>query len=255
MSPLPPSTGKPVIVLVHGAFADTSSWNGVAAELLADGYPTLAVANPLRGVAHDAEHLRAVVEALDADVVLVGHSYGGMLISSTEISSDRVRALVFVAAFAPDTGESAADLAARFPGSTLGDTLAPVTLADGQTDLYIRHDRYAAQFAADVAPDAAAVMAVTQRPITGSALTEPADAPAWRTTPSWFIYGTEDRNIPVPALRFMAERACAHTIVEIEGGSHAIATAHAAAVADIIRDAATDASVPMHEAHDTRVAS
>jgi pimeloyl-ACP methyl ester carboxylesterase len=235
-------SGKPTIVLVHGAFAESASWDGVVERLLGDGYPAVAVANPLRGVRHDADNLRAVLTAVEGDVVLVGHSYGGMVISNATAGNPNVTALVYVGAFAPDQGESAADLAGRFPGSSLGATLAPVKLPDGGTDLYIQQDRYHAQFAADSAPGRAAVMAVTQRPITEAALNEASGEPAWKSLPSWFLFGSEDLNIPVAAHRFMAERAGSRRTVELAGGSHTVAIPEAAALVDLIREAAAAAS-------------
>ena len=230
--------GKPTIVLVHGAFAESSSWNGVVAALLADGFPVLAVANPLRGVQYDAEYLRSVLTEVDGDVVLVGHSYGGTVITNGATGNNHVKALVYIGGFAPDTGESAADLAGRYEGGTLGETLAAVKLPDGGTDLYIRQDRYHEQFAADSGSDDAALMAVTQRPIVESALNEPSGEPAWKTIPSWFLFGTEDKNIPASAHRFMAERAGSRHTVELAGGSHTVAIPEAAVTVDLIREAA-----------------
>jgi pimeloyl-ACP methyl ester carboxylesterase len=237
------SADKPTVVLVHGAFAESSSWNGVIASLLDDGYPVLAVANPLRGAKSDADYLRSVLAGIDGDVVLVGHSYGGIVISNAGTGNDSVKALVFIGAFAPEAGESAIALSGRFEGSTLGETLAAVKLPAGGTDLYIRQDRYHAQFAADSSPREAAILAVTQRPITESALGEPSGEPAWKTIPSWFLFGTEDKNIPAAAHRFMAERAGSRRTVELQGGSHAVAIPEAAAVVDLIREAATGAAV------------
>lgn len=236
------TSGKPTIVLVHGAFAESASWDGVTARLLADGYPVVAVANPLRGVRHDADYLSTVLTAIDGDVVLVGHSYGGMVISNVAVEGTGVTGLVFVGAFAPVAGESAVDLSGRFPGSSLGETLAPVKLPDGGTDLYIRQGRYHHQFAADSSPEQAAVMAVTQRPITDAALNEASGEPAWRSLPSWFLFGSEDLNIPVAAHRFMAERAGSRRTVELTGGSHTVAIPEAAALVDLIREAAADTS-------------
>src|SRR5687767_4047841 len=162
---------KPTIVLVHGAFADASSWNGVIAILKKDGYSVVAVANPLRSVKSDARYVDDVMAGIKQPVVLVGHSYGGSVIS--EAHSPNVKALVYVAAFAPEAGETAAGLSGKFPGSTLGPTLAaPVPLPDGGKDLYIQQDKFRTQFAADVSELDAKLMAATQRPITEAALNE-----------------------------------------------------------------------------------
>ncbi len=234
-----PVPGKPTIVLVHGAFADSSSWNGVVTALRGDGYPVLALANPLRGVRADAEYLRSTLAGVEGDVVLVGHSYGGMVISNGGTGNPNVKALVFVGAYAPDAGDSAATLSGRFPGSTLAETLAAVKLPGGDTDLYIRQDRYHAQFAADSPADVAAVLAAGQRPITEAALGEASGEPVWKSVPSWFVFGSEDRNIPAAVHRFMAERAGSRRTIELEGGSHTVGIPEAATVADLIREAAT----------------
>ncbi len=244
---VPSSTAQPTVVLVHGAFAESASWSGVISRLLSRGHPVVAVANPLRGVRTDAAYLSSVVDSLDGDVVLVAHSYGGMVTSN--VSSERVRAMVFVGAFAPDVGDSAATLSARFPGSTLAETLQAVPLPDGDTDLYIRQDRYHAQFAADSSAADAAVMAAAQRPITQSALEEPSANAAWRTVPSWFLFGAEDRNIPAAVHRFMAERAGSHRTVELAGGSHTVAIPEAARVVELIEEAVASVAAARTPAH------
>jgi pimeloyl-ACP methyl ester carboxylesterase len=196
---------KPTLVFVHGAFADSSSWNGVIAPLLDLVYPVVAAANPLRCVKGDAASVGSALQAIDGPVVLIGHSYGGMVISN--VNDSKVKGLVFIAAFAPEVGESAAALSGRFPGSSLGPTLSQVALPGGDADLSIQPDKFWAQFAADVPQGDARLMAATQRPITGSALNEPSGDAAWKTLPSWFLFGSLDRNIPAAAQRFMAERA------------------------------------------------
>ncbi|MBM2621045.1 alpha/beta hydrolase [Actinoplanes sp. LDG1-06] len=229
---------KPTIVLVHGAFAESASWNGVIELLRAEGYPAIAVANPLRGVKYDSDYLRATLASVEGDVVLVGHSYGGMLITNAATGNPAVKALVYVGAFAPDQGESAGDLAGKFPGSSLGETLRPVKLPDGSTDLYIQQELYHHQFAADSSAEAAAVLAVTQRPITEAALGEASPGePAWKSIPSWFLFGSDDLNIPVAALRFMAERAGSRRTVELAGGSHTVAIPEAAKLVELIGEA------------------
>lgn len=230
---------KPTIVLVHGAFADSSSWNGVIEILEKDGFPVVAVANPLRGVRSDARYVADVVDGLNTPVVLVGHSYGGAVISSSEIATDNVTALVYVAAFAPDAGETAIGLSAKFPGSTLGSSLAaPVALSGGGNDLYIQQSRFHEQFAADVPASAAAAMAAGQRPITEAALNEAASDPTWKSVPSWFIYGDQDRNIPPRVIEFMAERAKAMKAQVVKGGSHAVMVSNPQAIAEMIELAA-----------------
>ncbi|MDM0001062.1 alpha/beta hydrolase [Variovorax sp. J22P240] len=230
---------RPTIVLVHGAFADSSSWNNVARSLRARSFPVIAVANPLRGVKSDAAYVAALVASVKGPVVLVGHSYGGSVISAAADGKANVKALVFVAAFAPDVGESAVDLSGKFPGSTLGPTLAPpVSLPDGAKDLYILQDKFSSQFAADVPPAAGYLMAVAQRPITESALVEVAPAAAWKTIPSWFIYGDRDKNIPPAALAFMAERAKSKKTVVVNGASHVVMISKPNAVSRLIVAAA-----------------
>jgi pimeloyl-ACP methyl ester carboxylesterase len=217
---------NPLVVLLHGAFAESASWSGVIARLREHDVDTLALANPLRSLVTDAQYLRDSVGDAGRPLVLVGHSYGGMVV--TEAAAEGlgdVAALVYVAAFAPDTGESAVDLAGRFPGSTLADALESTSLVDDVDDLWIRPDAYRAQFAADLPEEAAYVAARTQRPVTDVALNQAllADAPAWRTVPSWFVFGSEDRNIPVAAHRWMAERSAARGVDEVAGASHAVA--------------------------------
>jgi pimeloyl-ACP methyl ester carboxylesterase len=231
---------KPTIVLVHGAFAESSSWNGVIGVLEKDGYDVIAAANPLRSVKSDADAIASVVGSIKTPVVLVGHSYGGSVISEAALGKSNVKALVFVAAFAPDAGETAATLSGKFPGSTLGPAIAdPVPLAGGGKDLYIRKDKFRSQFAADVSASEAKLMAATQRPITDAALNEASTEPAWKTTPSWFVYGDQDRNIPAAAIAWMAERAHAKQSVVVKGASHVVMVSHAQAVAKVIESAAT----------------
>jgi pimeloyl-ACP methyl ester carboxylesterase len=230
-------TDKPTIVLVHGAFADAASWNGVIAILAADGYSVIAVANPLRSIKHDAQYVADIVKSVGSPVVLVGHSYGGAVIS--QVRAPTVKALVYVAAFAPDVGETAAGLSSKFPGSTLGAALAaPVALSGGGKDLYIQQSKFHAQFAADVPVADAVVMAAGQRPVTEAALNEPAGAPAWKSIPSWFIYGEADKNIPAQALAFMAERAKPRQTEAIRGASHVVMVSNPRAVADMVTRAA-----------------
>lgn len=233
------SDAKPTIILVHGAFAGSSSWNGVAADLLRDGYPVIAAAVPLRSLAGDAAYVRSLAASIAGPVVLVGHSYGGGVVSVAAAEQANVKALVFVAGFAPEVGESAAGLGGRFPTGTLAETLAPpVPLADGSADLYILQARYPKQFAADVPEGEARAMAATQRPITQTALAEPAAAQAWRKTPSWFVWGELDLNIPAALHSFMARRADAREAIEVRGGSHVVMISHPDLVSGVIKRAA-----------------
>ncbi|WP_435207656.1 alpha/beta fold hydrolase [Micromonospora sp. bgisy143] len=229
----------PTVVLVHGAFAESSSWNAVI-ERLGNAYNVVAAANPLRGVANDAAYVRDVVRGIGGPVVLVGHSYGGMVITQAAAGDTSVRALVYVNALCPDTGESAMSLNAKFPGSTLADTLVQYPLSAGGNDVAIGQDAYHAQFCADVSDDLASLMARTQRPITEQALSDGLTGePAWRSLPSWFVFGDADKNIPVAVHRFMAERAAPRGQREVAGGSHAMAAAPQAAseVAETIIEA------------------
>ncbi|MEV7280558.1 alpha/beta hydrolase [Streptomyces sp. NPDC093111] len=231
---------KPTVVLVHGAFADASSWSGTIRGLQHAGYPVLAPANPLRGLAADTAYLRSVLAAVDGPVILVGHSYGGAVISGAAVGDSRVRALVYIAAFTPDKGESAAELAAKFPGSTLGDTVNPRSypLPGGGTgtELVIDEVKFHRQFAADVPTADAAVMAVTQRPVATAALEEKAGGAAWKTIPSWALVATADKNIPPAAQRWMARRAGSQ-VTEVEA-SHAVAVSRSAVVTRVILAAA-----------------
>jgi pimeloyl-ACP methyl ester carboxylesterase len=230
---------KPTIVLVHGAFAESSSWNGVIADLTRDGYPVVAVANPLRSVAGDAAYVASVVRTVKGPVILVGHSYGGTVVSVAASSTPNVKGLVFVDAFAPAAGETSLGLTGKFPGSTLGPTLAAaVELPGGGKDLYILQDRYRAQFAADVPVGQAHLMAAAQRPVDQRALVEPAVTAAWKTIPSWSIYGSADRNIPPAALAFMAARAHARKVVVVRGASHVVMVTHPHEVSALIEAAA-----------------
>jgi pimeloyl-ACP methyl ester carboxylesterase len=230
---------KPTIVLVHGAFADASSWNGVIKILDKDGYAVVAIANPMRSVQRDANYVAEILVGIKTPVVLVGHSYGGFVISEAAYDNAKVKALVYVAGFAPEVGETAVGLSGKCPGSTLGPTLAaPVPLSGGGKDLYIQQGKFPAQFAADVALTDAKVMAITQRPITESALNEAADHPAWKNVPAWFVYGDRDKNIPPQVSAFMAERATSRETVIVKGASHVVMVSNPRIVATLIERAA-----------------
>ena len=243
------SEQTPTVVLVHGAFAESASWNPVIERLhhhnttLVAGHrgrcDVVAAANPLRSVAGDAAYVRDVIGAIGGPIVLVGHSYGGFVITEAAAGDDSVVALVYVGAFAPDHGESAFQLSTMFPGSSLGDALTAYPVTTGGDELVIRRELFHHQFAADVPAEQAALMAATQRPVTQAALTDglPTDTPAWRHIPSWFVFGDQDLNIPVALQRFMADRAGAKGTREIAGASHAVSVSEPVAVAATILDA------------------
>lgn len=225
---------RPTVVLVHGAFAEYASWSSVIEILQEQGYTAIAAPNHLRSLSGDADSVASVLDTIEGPIVLVGHSYGGSVISGAALGNENVRAMVFVAAFAPEEGESIGELSGLYPGSTLGDTLKPVPLPDGSTDRCIRQEEYHGQFAADVPAEQAALMAATQRPLRDIALNEGSGAPAWRDVPSWFVIPGLDKNIPPEAQRFMADRAEAREILEIEDASHAVPASRPDEVADLI---------------------
>jgi pimeloyl-ACP methyl ester carboxylesterase len=231
---------QPTIVLVHGAFAESASWNPVIERLESAGHPVIAAANPLRSLTGDAASVADLIRTVEGPVVLVAHSYGGAVISNVPVDAGEITGLVYVAAFAPDPGESCNALAGRFPGSTLAGALQPIPRRDGTTDLVIAHDRFHDQFCADVPAELARQMAVTQRPATLEALSAPSGGrPLWRELPSWFVIAAEDRNIPARLQRFMAERAGARRTLEIPGASHAVAVSQPQATTEIVLDAVT----------------
>jgi pimeloyl-ACP methyl ester carboxylesterase len=227
------------IVLVHGAFAESSSWDGVIDPLAADGHQVIAAANPLRGLASDAAAVSDLVRTIDGPVLLAAHSYGGMVISNADADAGEIVGLVYVNAFAPEPGEHPFQLAAKFPGSMLGpETSRPVPRSDGTTDLYVAPESFNEVFCQDVPAPQAARMAVTQRPATQEALTEPSgDRPLWKELPSWFLIGEQDHVIPAEVHRFMAERAGARRTVEVPGASHAITVSQPEATAQLILEA------------------
>ncbi len=229
----------PTVVLVHGAFAESASWNGVIERLHAEGVTSVAAANPLRSLAGDAAYVRDVIAALDGPVVLVGHSYGGLVISEASAGNDRVAALVYAAAFVPETGDSAFGLSASAPGSTLGEAIDARPISTGGVEFVIRRDRFHEQFAADVPAKVAGLMGATQRPVTEAALTDAvgASVPGWKDRPSWHVFGAEDRNIPAAVHRAGAERAGSRGTIEIAGASHAISVSQPEAVAATILEA------------------
>lgn len=241
---------QPTIVLVHGAFAESASWNGVIARLQERSLDAIAVGNPLRSLAGDAQYVRDAIASIGGPVVLVAHSYGGMVATEAAAGNDAVIALVYVCAFAPDHGETAFALSEMFPGSTLGDALTAYPLSNGDIELRIRPDRFPQQFAADVNEAEAMLMAATQRPVTQAALTEalPTDVPAWKTIPSWFVIGEDDRNIPAELQRYMAERASSRGTRSVAGASHALSVSSPGAVVDTVLEALAGAAMTVVDA-------
>jgi pimeloyl-ACP methyl ester carboxylesterase len=235
-----PAGAKPTIVFVHGAFADASGFGAVTARLQHRGYTVISPANPLRGPASDAAYVASKLKPIKGPIVLVAHSYGGAVISEAATQVTNVKALVYLDALALDDGESNADIAQRFPGAAIFDALRPQPFpqADGTegTEFFIDPAAFHSVFAADVPARVAAVMATAQRPLTLAGNQEKSTAPAWKTIPSWYLVGRQDRIFTAAAQRFMATRAHAHT-VEIDS-SHAVYVSHPAAVEALILRAA-----------------
>ncbi|MGW4206030.1 alpha/beta fold hydrolase [Streptomyces sp. NPDC004726] len=230
---------RPTVVLVHGAFADASSWSGVAERLMMDGYKVMAPANPLRSLTGDAAYTASVLKSIDGPIVLVGHSYGGAVISAAAAGNPNVKALVYVSAFMPDKGETLGALAAKFSGSELQPALASVPFTDGTTrgtDLYIKTDRFHSVFAADLPRSMTRLMAVEQRPIASAAFETKATAAAWKDIPSWSVVAKKDKAIAPDLERFEAKRARSR-VVEVDS-SHVAMLTHPGVVARTIRDAA-----------------
>jgi len=227
----------PTVVLVHGAFAENSSWNGVIAELTGRGIPAVALSNELHGIAYDAGRIAAQVREIDGPVVLVGHSYGGAVITNVANAADNVTALVYVAAFTPDEGESLQDLLGSFPANDFGAGLVPHQLptGDGGEEIFLSIDqaKFRDLFAADVAD--AELLGRTQRPIAAAAFEEKSGPASWTRLPVYQLIATGDQAIHPEGQRTMAARAKATTI-EVDG-SHAVAVSQPKAVAAFIATA------------------
>jgi pimeloyl-ACP methyl ester carboxylesterase len=234
---------KDTFVFVHGAFADSSGWDATISTLRHLGYPVIAAADPLRGIKSDAASIHALLATIPGKVILVGHSYGGAVIANAAVGAPNVKALVFVAAFLPDAGETIGGLLSAFPGSQIGpNTTQVVPFADptapGGTngDVYIKQSAFHSIFIQDADAQTAADLAATQRPVTQTSLAEPSGTPAWKTIPSWDLITLDDHAIPPSAQEFMAKRAGAQ--VETVHSSHLVMVSHPRAVIDILLDAA-----------------
>jgi pimeloyl-ACP methyl ester carboxylesterase len=242
------SEATPTVVLVHGAFADASSWNGVIERLQAKGVPVIAPANPLRGIAHDSAYTAVVFEQIEGPVLAVGHSYGGAVITNAATDAKNVVGLVYVAAFAPEEGEALGAAEAGSKDSVLSTALVPrrYPTADGgsATEFYIDPAKARDAFASDLSDGEAALIGATQRPVAELAFSEPSGPPAWKDRPSWAVVATGDRAAGTDVTRSMAERAGA-TITELEG-SHVIMVSQPEAVTNVILEAvAAVAAVPV----------
>jgi len=224
----------PTVVLVHGAFADSSSWTGVIERLQAADVAVDAPANPLRGVTTDSGYLTNVLCEIDGPVILVGHSYGGAVISNAAAQSTNVVGLVFVAAFAPEEGEKLGDVTGTSKDAILGPALVQHDY-DGGVEFSIDPAKFHEAFAADLPAGQAAVMAATQRPIGAAGFSDASAAAAWKKLPSWAVVGTGDKAAGTDLTRSMAERAGA-TITEVDA-SHVIMVSQPKAVADVIIEA------------------
>jgi pimeloyl-ACP methyl ester carboxylesterase len=232
--------GTPTVVLVHGAFADASSWNGVIERLQARGVPVKAPANPLRGISIDSAYIAGVFEETPGPVLAVGHSYGGAVITNAATKAKNVVGLVFVAAFAPEEGEALGDAEAASTDSILSSAQIPLHYpaangGEAGVEFAIDPAKLRDAFAADLPPEQTAVMAATQRPVAELAFSERSGPPAWKSLPSWSVVATGDKAAGTDVIRSMAERAGA-TITEVEG-SHVIMISQPQVVTDVILEA------------------
>jgi pimeloyl-ACP methyl ester carboxylesterase len=232
---------KPTVVLVHGGYADSSCWNATIAQLQSWGYPTICGSNPLRGIPTDAPYIASLLDSIAGPVVLVAHSMGGTVITNAAAGKANVKALVYIAAFVPDVGETQGELIAKFPGSLVGPVSVPVpyTKADGTTgtDLYLGTNGQAA-FAADISVGQFRVLQATQRPFDAESFVFPTTAAAWKTIPTFGLVAGQDKAIPPACERWMYARAGAQKVVEVPGSSHVAMLSHPQTVANLIDTAA-----------------
>jgi pimeloyl-ACP methyl ester carboxylesterase len=235
-----PDTPKPTIVLVHGGWDNSSGWDDVVTALQRRGFPVIAPADPLRYLAADSAYIHSVLTTISGPIVLVGHSYGGAVITNAAVGVPNVKALVYIAGWALDQGDSIGSLITKFPGSLIGPATTigrPYPLPDGSqgTDLYLTRQGVATAFAADVSPTVQGQIFATQRPFSVDAFNSTSGVPAWKTIPSWYLVTTKDKAIPPATQRFMAKRADAR-ITEVSS-SHVAMYSHPDQVVDIILDA------------------
>jgi pimeloyl-ACP methyl ester carboxylesterase len=227
---------EPTIILVHGAFADASSFRPLYDELLREGVAMIAPPNPLRGMTGgDGEYLKGVIGEIDGPVLLVGHSYGGAVITAAG-TANNVVGLVYISGFAPDEGENLADLQSKFPAPKIAAYIVQHQLPDGGSEFTLALDGFHESFCADVPADDAAFYAISQRPLAGVALTEAASTPAWRSRPVWAVLPTADGAIDPGVHRFSYERMGAQ-ITEVEGASHVVFISHPKKVAEVVMTA------------------
>jgi pimeloyl-ACP methyl ester carboxylesterase len=230
---------QPTIVLVHGGWADSSGWNSEVTALERLGYSVIAPANPLRGLASDAAYLRSILQSIHGPIVLVGHSYGGAVITNAAVGVPQVKALVYIAGFAPDTGESLVQLVTMNPGSEIGQNVItrkyPLPGGEG-TDLYLTEHGFETAFASDLPKSVADQLWAEQRPFSQAAFASKSGAPAWKTIPSWYLVATHDHAIPPATQRFMAARA--HATVFQVAASHVPMISQPAATLQVILAAA-----------------
>jgi pimeloyl-ACP methyl ester carboxylesterase len=235
----PTNTDMATVVLVHGAFADASSWNGVITRLQSKGVPVTAPPNPLRGIVADRAYIAAVLAQIERPVLAVGHSYGGAVITNAATTAKNVVGLVYVAAFAPEEGETLGAVEAGSKDSVLNSALVPRTYptasGDSATEFFIDPPKAREAFAGDLSDEQAALIAATQRPVSELAFSEPNGPPAWKRLPSWAVVATGDKAAGTDVTRSMAERAGAK-ITEV-AGSHVIMVSQPEAVTNVILEA------------------
>jgi pimeloyl-ACP methyl ester carboxylesterase len=239
---------QPTVVLVHGAFADASGWNGVIERLQAEGIQVTAPANPLRGLSIDSAYIKSLLDQIPGPVPAVGHSYGGAVITNATTNANNILGLVYVSAFAPDEGQPLADIESNSKDSVLMTALMPLQYPTGEghetaVEFAIDPAKFHDAFAADLPAEQTAVMAATQRPVAELAFSEPCGEPAWKKVPSWAVVASGDKAAGADVVRSMAERAGA-TITEVEG-SHVIMISQPQAIADVILTAV--AAAPQKE--------